>query len=92
MQGGGKKGDEVQEDGHPEEHAMTYFFLIFLSFWRTHVLFGRPLVPLFWISGYFSSRFQNLEWVLSYSLFFGGNCNVHSPRSTSGATRNAMAC
>ena len=25
-------------------------------------------------------------WVLPYSLFFGGECNVHSLRSTSGAT------
>ena len=26
------------------------------------------------------------EWVLPYSLFYGGKCNVHCPRFTSGAT------
>ena len=34
--------------------------------------------PLFWISGE--------EWVLPYSLVCRDECNVHSPRSTSGAT------
>ena len=37
---------------------------------------------LFWISG----RVSKPEWVLPYSLFCGGECNVHSLRSTSGAT------
>ena len=31
----------------------------FQSFWRTHVLFLGPLVPLFWISGDVSSGFQS---------------------------------
>ena len=47
--------------------------------------FGWPLVPLFWISGDVSSGFQSQSG-LSY-LHHGGECNVHSLRSTSGATR-----
>ena len=38
----------------------TFFLRHFLkSFWRTHVLFWGPLVPLFWISGDVSSGFQS---------------------------------
>ena len=44
----------------------------------------EPLVPLFWISGDISSGFQSQSG-LSYS-YFGGECNVCSLRSTSGAT------
>ena len=44
-----------------------------------------PLVPLFWISDDDSSGFSKPEWVLPYS-HCGGKCNVHSLRSTSGAT------
>ena len=47
-----------------------------------HILFVGRLVPLFWISGNVSSGFQSQ----SFWLFFGGECNVHSPKSTSGAT------
>ena len=46
--------------------------------------FGGPLVPLFWISGDVSSGFQSQSG-LPYS-HCGGKRNVHSPRSTSGAT------
>ena len=53
-------------------------------FWRTHVLFLGPLVPLFWISGDVSSGFQSQSG-LPYS-HCGGKHNVRSPRSTSGAT------
>ena len=50
-----------------------------------------PLVPLFWISGDVSSGLQSqsqsvLLSLFIISLFCGGKCNVHSPRSTSGAT------
>ena len=44
-----------------------------------------PLVPLFWISSDVSSGFQSQSG-LPYS-HCGGKCNVHSLRSTSGATR-----
>ena len=43
-----------------------------------------PLEPLFWISGDVSSGFQS-QSRLPYS-HCGGKCNVHSLRSTSGAT------
>ena len=42
-----------------------------------------PLVPLFWISGDVSSGFQSQSG-LPYS-HYGGERNVCSPRSTSGA-------
>ena len=47
-------------------------------------LFLGPLVPLFWISGDVSAGFQSQSG-LPYS-HCGGECNVRSPRSTSGAT------
>ena len=44
------------------------------------------LVPLFWISGDLSSGFQSQSGFCLIHFFCGGNCNVHSQRSTSGAT------
>ena len=44
-----------------------------------------PLVPLFWISSDVSSRFQSQSWFCLIH-FCGGECNIHSLRSTSGAT------
>ena len=49
---------------------------------HTCLFLGATGTP-FWISGGISSK---PEWVLPYSLFCGGKCNVHSLRSTSGAT------
>ena len=60
------------------------FFFFLKSFWQTHVLFWGPLVPLFWISGDVSSGFQS-QIGLPY-LHCRGERNVHSARSTSGAT------
>ena len=65
---------------------MYLFFFFFKSFWRTHVLFLGPLVPLFWISGDVSSGFQSQSGFCLIRYFCGGECNVHSPRFTSGAT------
>ena len=63
----------------------SYLFFFFKTFWQTHVLFlGGPLVPLFWISGDVSSGFQSGFCLICY--FCGGECNVHSPRFTTGAT------
>ena len=59
----------------------NFFFLKFLA--DTCPFLG-PLVPLFWISGDISSGFQSQSG-LPYS-HCGGECNVRSPRSTSGAT------
>ena len=48
--------------------------------------FLGPLVPLFWISGDVSSGFQSQSGFCLIRYFCGGECNVHSPRFTSGAT------
>ena len=49
--------------------------------------FLGPLVPLFWNSGDVSSWFQSQSgFCLIHFFFCRGDCNVHSPRSTSGAT------
>ena len=47
----------------------------FKSFWRTHVLFWGPLVPLFWISGDVSSGFQSQSGFCLIRYFCGGKCN-----------------
>ena len=47
---------------------------------------GGALVPLFWISGDVSSGFQSQSGFCLIRYFCGGECNVHSPRFTSGAT------
>ena len=50
--------------------------------------FVRQLVPLFWISGNISSGFQSQNrFCLIRCIFYGGKCNIHSLRSTFGATR-----
>ena len=40
---------------------MEFFFFssFFLNFWRTHVLFVGPLIPLFWTSGDICPGFQS---------------------------------
>ena len=45
-----------------------------------------PLVPLFRISGDVSSGFQSQSGFCLIRFFVEAKCNVHSPRSTSGAT------
>ena len=47
---------------------------------------GGALVPLFWISGDVSSGFQSQSGFCLIRYFCGGECNIHSPRFTSGAT------
>ena len=47
-------------------------------------IFG-PLVLLFWISGEISSGFQSQSGFYVI-CFCRGECNIHSLRSTSGAT------
>ena len=49
--------------------------------------FLGSLVPLFWISGDVSSGFQSQSGFCIIHFFCRGECNVHSLRSTSGATR-----
>ena len=63
---------------------LFFFFLIFLADTYTCPILG-PLIPLFWISGDVSSGFQSQSG-LPYS-HCGGERNVRSLRSTSGATR-----
>ena len=48
--------------------------------------FLGPLIPLFWISGDVSSRFQSQSGFCLIYFFVDVKHNVHSPRSTSGAT------
>ena len=70
----------------PQVEWALHPFFFFLSFWWTHVLFWGPLVPLFWISGDVSSGFQSQSGFCLIRYFCRGECNVHSPRFTSGAT------
>ena len=63
-------------------HAVLESF--FFKFLADTCPFLVPLVPLFWISGDISSGFQSQSG-LPY-LHCGGERNVYSPRSTSGAT------
>ena len=62
------------------------FFFFFLKFLADTCPFFGPLVPLFWISGDVSSGFQSQSRFCLIRYFCGGECNVHSPRFTSGAT------
>ena len=56
-------------------------------FWWTHVsYFGAYWYPCLWISGDVSSGFQRQSGVCLICMFSGCKCNLHSPRSTSGAT------
>ena len=63
---------------------MKHFF--FLKVFGDTCPFLGPLVPLFWISGDISSGFQSQSGFCLIRYFCGGECNVHSPRFTSGAT------
>ena len=47
---------------------------------------GTPVLDFWWHLLWVSKP----EWVLPYSIFCGGECNVHSPRFTSGATLAAL--
>ena len=59
------------------------FFFFFLA--DTHVLFGGHLHPCF---GFLVTSLPGFKARVGSALFtfFGGKCNVHSPRSTSGTT------
>ena len=61
-------------------------FFLFFKFLADTCPFLGPLVPLFWISGDVSSGFQSQSGYCLIRYFCGGECNVHSPRFTSGAT------
>ena len=58
----------------------------FFKFLADTCPFLGPLVPLFWISGDVSSGFQSQSGFCLICYFCGGECNIHSPRFTSGAT------
>ena len=40
-------------------HYVGFFFVFFLNFWRTRVLFMGPLISLFWTSGDVCPGFQS---------------------------------
>ena len=63
----------------------VHSLLFFLKFLADTCPFLGPLVPLFWISGDVSSGFQSQSGFCLIRYFCGGECNVHSPRFTSGA-------
>ena len=70
-------------------HNVNFFFLLFfLSLFVGHIHMsyfgatGTPVLDFWWCLFWVSKP----EWVLPYS-HCGGECNVHSLRSTSGATR-----
>ena len=58
----------------------------FLKFLADTCPFLGPLVLLFWIFGDVSSGFQSQSGFCLIRYFCGGECNVHSPWFTSGAT------
>ena len=62
------------------------FVVFFKTFLADTCPFLGPLVPLFWISGDVSSGFQSQSEFCLIRYFCRGECNVHSPRFTSGAT------
>ena len=67
--------------------TLVFFFVfVFFKFLADTYPFWGPLVPLFWISGDVSSGFQSQSGFCLIRYFCGGECNVHSPRFTSGAT------
>ena len=59
------------------------------GFWRRHDLFWRPLVPCF---GFLVTSPLGFKARVGSALFTfcGGECNVYSPRSTSGATHTEL--
>ena len=65
---------------------LSYCFCFFLKVFGGHMSFfgatGTSVLDFWWSLPWVSKP----EWVLPYSLFCGGECNVHSPRFTSGAT------
>ena len=63
-----------------------FFFFFLKSFWRTHVLFWGHWYPCF---GFLVTSPLGFKARVGFCLiryFCGGECNVHSPRFTSGAT------
>ena len=67
-------------------YAAGYFVCLFFEIFGGHISFLGPLAPLFWISCDVSSGFQRQSGFCLIHVFCGGECNVHSLRSTSGAT------
>ena len=74
--------------------TIFFFFFFFLKWTFVHFLFfvrhmsyfgatGTPVLDFWWRLLWVSKP----EWVLPYTSHCGGECNVHSRRSTSGATR-----
>ena len=65
---------------------LAFFCFFFFLFLADNCPFVGPLAPLFWISSDISSGFQSQSGFCLIRYFCGGECNVHSPRFTSGAT------
>ena len=65
--------------------------ILFSKFLADICPFWGQLVPLLWISGDISSMFQSQCGFCLIYFFCGIECNVHSLRSTSGATPNSTS-
>ena len=67
--------------------SLYIVFIFFIKVFGGHMsFFGATKYHLFWISGDVSSGFQSQSGFCLIRYFGGGECNVHSPRFTSGAT------
>ena len=61
---------------------LLFFFKVFGGHMSVFGTTGTPVLDFWWRLLWVSKP----EWVLPYSIFCWGKCNVHSPRSTSDAT------
>ena len=80
------KNKQAYHFAYPWFHEVQSFFVVFFKVFGGHMSFfgatGTTVLDFWWRLLWVSKP----EWVLPYSLFCGGECNVHSPRSTYGAT------
>ena len=69
-----------------KKNSTIFFFFFFKSCWRTHVLFWGHWYPCFGFLVTSPLGFKARVGSALFTIFCGGECNVHSPRFTSGAT------
>ena len=88
----GTNSDDLNEfqmkyDRNLTDLSLFFFIFYFLkSFWRTHVLFWGHWYPCFGFLVTSPLGFKARVGSALFAIFCGGECNVHSPRFTSGAT------
>ena len=70
-----------------KQYLFFFFFFLKKRFWRTHVLFWGHWYPCFGFLVMSPLGFKARVGSALFAIFFcRGECNVHSPRFTSGAT------